>query len=103
MGVLSTEKKAEIVFDSMTPMEEDVEVWLYGGEGVVRSMVKVVLENKMLDIVIGGVQLLQGKLWAEVENDSWTWTLEGGKLGVLMCKEQETDWPEIWGEGGGTM
>ena len=130
--VLSTEKKAEIVFDSMTPMEEevteeemekitngskdqekpkfywrqskeDVEVWLYGGEGVVRSMVKVVHENKMLDIVIGGVQLVQGKLWADIENDSWTWTLEGGKLGVIMCKKQEGEWPEIWGEEGGTM
>merc|ERR1711954_14090 len=75
--VLSTEKKEEMEKitngskDQEKPKfywrqsKEDVEVWLYGGEGVVRSMVKVVHENKMLDIVIGGVQLVQGKLWAD--------------------------------------
>jgi len=130
--VLSTEKKADIVFDSMNPMEEevtelemetatngvgeqekpkfywrqsreDVEIWLYGGEGVVRSMVNVNLESNKLDVVVAGIQMVQGKFWAEVEDDSWTWTLEGGKLGVLMCKKQEADWPGIWGDEEGTL
>ena len=130
--VLSTEKQATVVFDSMTPMEEvteqeiqtaankgpeageekpefywrqsseDVEIWCYGGEGVTRSMVKVGLEGRRVEVVVGGVVLIEGHLWSDVEGDSWTWTLEGGKLGVILCKRVEGQWAAIWGAEGGT-
>jgi len=64
-------------------------------------LVKVSVEGKRLEVVVGGVVLIQGELWADVESDSWTWTLEGGKIGVILCKRVEGNWGAVWdGEGG---
>ena len=46
-----------------------------------------------MEIVVGGVVMVRGQLHASVEADSWTWTLGGGKLGLMMTKEAEAVWP----------
>ena len=46
-----------------------------------------------VEIVVGGVVMVRGQLQASVEADSWTWTLGGGKLGLMMTKEAEAAWP----------
>ena len=45
-----------------------------------------------MEIVVGGVVMIRGQLQARVEADSWTWTLGGGKLGLMMTKEVEAVW-----------
>ena len=69
-------QKARILFLLLGGLSSMTRTLRHGGEGVVRSMVKVGLEGKRVDIVVGGVPLIHGQLWAEVEEDSWTWTLE---------------------------
>jgi hypothetical protein len=128
--VLSAEKAATIVFDSMNPIEEveevvpvnsreeaaegapvfywsqlggeDLEVWVYAGE-VVRSLVKVTVEGRLLVVEVRGAELVRGQLAAAVEQDSWTWSLEGGKLSVLLCKAAPGPWPGLWGAAGGSL
>ena len=128
--VLSCEKIARIVFDSMNPIEEveggevqeenentgdaeravfywcqlggeDLEIWLYVGE-VVKSAVKVFVEGRRLSVEVRGVEMMQGILVGDVEQDSWTWSLQGGKLAVLLCKATPGPWPAIWGGEGGS-
>ena len=128
--VLSCEKIARIVFDSMSPMEEDggamkeegageeeregeavfywsqlggedLEIWLYVGE-VVKSVVKVEVTGRRLVVEVRGVEVMQGTFAGEVEQDSWTWSLQGGKLAVLLCKVTPGPWPSIWGLAGGS-
>ena len=36
--------------------------------------------------MVGGVVMVRGQLQARVEADTWTWTLGGGKLGLMMTK-----------------
>jgi len=131
--VLSCEKMARIVFDSMNPIEEgdsgscemqevtentgdgdggavfywcqlggeDLEIWLYVGE-VIKSAVKVCVEGRRLAVEVRGVEMMKGKLAGDVEQDSWTWSLQGGKLAVLLCKASPGPWPAIWGGEGGS-
>ena len=126
--VLSVEKKAAIVFDSMNPAiaeeeeeaevpaaagaevpvfywsqlgGEDLEVWLYVGE-LVRSQVKVILEGRSLVAQVRGVEVLRGELCGEAEQDTWSWSLEGGKLSILLCKGSPGPWPSLWGGVGGS-
>ena len=48
---------------------------------------------------INGVALVAGHFQSKVENDSWTWTLGGGKLGVMMTKEVESLWTgSLWSD-----
>ena len=127
--ILSCEKLASLVFDSMNPIEEaameeesstggeekstgsafywcqlggeDLEIWLYVGE-VVKSAVKVSVEGRRLVVEVRGVELLQGSFAGEVEEDSWTWSLQGGKLALLLTKATPGPWPAIWGTAGGS-
>ena len=39
-----------------------------------------------MEVVVGGVVMVRGQLQARVEADTWTWTLGGGKLGLMMTK-----------------
>merc|ERR1719369_2363370 len=118
--LVSANKGANIVFDSMKPLTEDVdeevgeggkaeapafywsqlpgedlEVWLYVGE-VLRSQVAVSLVQRDLEVKVRGVSLLRGRLQAPVEQDSWTWSLSGGKLTLLLTKVSEGPWPGLW-------
>ena len=56
-----------------------------------------------VEIVVGGVVMVRGQLHASVEADSWTWTLGGGKLGLMMTKEAEAVWPGgcLWSQEAG--
>lgn len=122
--VVSSEKPASLVFDSMNPMEEeelevqneeneasvfywcqlggeDLELWLYVGE-VVKSLVQVTLEGRRLEVRLRGLLVLHGDLVGEVEQDSWTWSLQGGKLSLLVTKATPGPWPGLWGREGGS-
>ena len=126
--VISAEKQPKLVFDSMAGLdevtdaelelatdpgerkakfywrqsEEDVEVWCYGGEGVSKTSVEVSLAHR-LEVSVCGQSLLAGELCGPVESDSWTWTLEGGKLAVLFTKRNPSHWDSIWSQAGGTL
>ena len=127
--VVSAQKEAELVFDSMAGLdeltdaeleavsvdtdekkasfywkqsEEDVEVWCYGGEEVSKSSVQVTVGPR-LEVLVCGQCLLSGELRHSVETDDWTWTLEGGKLAVMMSKRSPSHWDTIWSEAGGTL
>ena len=39
-----------------------------------------------MEVIVGGVVMVRGHLQARVEADTWTWTLGGGKLGLMMTK-----------------
>jgi len=80
---------------------EDLEIWLYVGE-VVKSAVKVSVEGRRLVVEVRGVELLQGSFAGEVEEDSWTWSLQEGKLALLLTKATPGPWPAIWGTAGGS-
>jgi len=126
--VISAEKEAPVVFDSMDPIseeledveldgmmgteekplfywcqlgEDDIEIWLYVGE-VVKSLVKVKVEGRRLEAEVRGVIMLQGELAGPVEQDSWTWSLDGGKLAVMLTKSGPGPWPTIWSMAGGS-
>ena len=129
--VLAAEKRPSIVFDSQQQLEselspaeveaavrteqeeeqpqfywrqagEDLELWCYGGESLPRTAFKVSLAGDRLEVKAAGSALLAGQLWAAVEEDSWTWTWERGRLGVLLTKVVGEVWPGLWGAGGGT-
>ena len=56
-----------------------------------------------VEVVVGGVVMVRGELQASVESDSWTWSLGGGKLGLMMTKEEEAVWPGgcLWSQEAG--
>ena len=126
--VVSAEKQPRLVFDSMAGLdevtdaeleavaddtgerkakfywrqtEEDVEVWCYGGEGVSKTSVEVRVSQR-LEVSVCGQSLLAGELRDQVETEDWTWTLEGGKLAVLINKRNPAHWADLWSEVGGT-
>jgi hypothetical protein len=37
-------------------------------------------------MTVAGMVMLRGELADSVEQDSWTWTLDKGRLGVLLTK-----------------
>ena len=131
--VTSCQKEARIVFDSMageeeitdadmeavnnddnsdektrvfwTQTDQDIELWCYLTEIVTKDAVKISLDDgDKLEIRVGGDTFVSGQLKQKVESDSWTWTFEGGKIGVMMSKEEETLWPgdSLWSEAGGS-
>ena len=123
--VVSAEKAAVVVFDSMDPvMEEeeeevlkregdapvfywsqvggeDLELWVYVGE-VVRSAVKVVVEGRSVAVEVRGVEVVAGTLAGEVEQGTCTWSLEGGRVQVMLTKASAGPWPALWGRAGGS-
>jgi hypothetical protein len=39
-----------------------------------------------LVLTVAGIVMVKGELAESVEQDSWTWTLDKGRLGVLLSK-----------------
>jgi hypothetical protein len=39
-----------------------------------------------LVLTVAGIVMVKGELAEGVEQDSWTWTLDKGRLGVLLSK-----------------
>ena len=37
-------------------------------------------------ITVAGMVMLKGELARSVEKDSWTWTLDKGRLGIMLAK-----------------
>jgi len=117
---VSAEKKTVLSFDSLNPVEEsldldeiqqqpeenakfywrqddeDVEIWFYISPETTKAQVKIDLSDVNIDVRIAGVELLKGKLWQKVENDSWTWTFDHGKVGIMMSKQNPGAWSKIW-------
>ena len=52
-----------------------------------KSSVKLDVSADRLEVRLAGSVLLQGHFLEQVEQDSWTWTLDGGKLGIMMTKK----------------
>eukprot|EP00088_Acartia_fossae_P001645 TRINITY_DN10655_c0_g2_i1.p1 TRINITY_DN10655_c0_g2~~TRINITY_DN10655_c0_g2_i1.p1 ORF type:complete len:571 (+),score=117.23 TRINITY_DN10655_c0_g2_i1:52-1764(+) len=118
---VSAEKKTVLSFDSLNPVEtldvepvnqeqdekpkfywkqtdEDLEIWFYVLPDTVKSQVNINVTDKKMDVKISGVDFLQGEFNASVEQDSWTWTIDHGKIGVMMSKVNAGKWSSIWTE-----
>lgn len=98
MEAAEAEHKAEKPSFYWKQTEEDIELWCYVSPSLTKSAVSVDLrEGVSLEVKINGVVLLFGHFQSKVESDSWTWTLGGGKLGVMMTKEVESLWTgSLW-------
>jgi len=92
VGEVKADKEAEAGF-YWRQTEQDVELWCYTSNSVTKSSVQVSVDRgRDVEVVVGGVIMVRGQLQASVEADSWTWTLGGGKLGLMMTKETEAAW-----------
>ena len=128
--VVSAQKHVRIMFDSMAGEDEvtdadmeavmeadsnsdkpgfywrqtdqDVELWCYITDAVTKSNVSInITDGKYLEVKLSGVVHVSGELQARVEDDTWTWTLGGGKLGIMMTKQVEATWTgSLLGEDG---
>jgi len=122
---VSAEKKTVLCFDSLHPAEtlnlereteamqeeaaqfywrqtpEDLEMWFYILPDLKKAQVNVEVAEKGVEVRLAGATLIKGNLVGKVEVDSWTWTLENGKLGIMMSKQAPGPWPSMWGAEGG--
>jgi len=83
--------------------EDDLDLWWYVESGVGKKNVKVRVSGGTVSVDVGGLEMISGRLWGGVEEDSVTWSLEGGKLGLLLMKESVGLWEGIWKEGEGSV
>ncbi len=72
---------------------EDMVVWvpLPGGQGERpnKREIKVSLKPREMSISIRGEKVMGGALWNVLDSDSMTWTIQGSKLEVNVCKANE--------------
>ena len=45
------------------------------------------VKDETLEMRLAGQSLFKGHLLHKIEKDTWTWTLDAGKLGIMMAKE----------------
>ncbi len=72
---------------------EDMAVWvpLPGGReaGWTKRDIKVSLRPRELTVTLKGEKAFGGQLWNVMDTDSMTWTLQGEKLEITVCKANE--------------
>ena len=106
---VSAEKKTILAFDSLHPVEhlnlekeekedepahfywkqteEDIEMWFYVISDTTKNLINIEVNEDILEVKLHGSDLLRGQFEGKIEKDSWTWTLENGKVGILMTKQ----------------
>ena len=106
---VSAEKKTILAFDSLHPVEhlnlekeekkdepphfywkqtdEDIEMWFYVISDTTKNLINIEVKEDVLEVKLHGSDLLRGQFEGKIEKDSWTWTLENGKVGILMTKQ----------------
>jgi hypothetical protein len=80
---------------------EDLEIWFYVLPDTLKSQVKMNVTGACLEVQISGLHLLKGDFQSRVDTESWTWTMDHGKIGVMMAKQTPGMWTSFWGESGG--
>ena len=70
---------------------EDMVVWvpLPGDEPWGKRDIKVALKPKELAVTLRGEKVLGGELWNVLDSDTMTWTIQGKKLEINVCKANE--------------
>jgi len=81
--------------------EEDLEIWFYVLSDTVKSQINIDVVNDVIEAKLSGKAVFKGQFESKIETDSWTWTLDGGKVGIMMTKEKTGRWTSIWTENGG--
>jgi len=120
----SAEKKTILSFDSLHPVEsletepmhheqeekpkfywkqthEDVEIWFYVLPDTIKSHVDINVPGEGIHVKISGLDLIKGEFHSKVEKDSWTWTIDHGKIGVMMSKQTPGMWTSFWADRAG--
>jgi len=76
---------------------QELELWAYVEETSTEHLeVTLSQEERLLECRVRGQALFSGKLWSQVAPDSLRWSLEGGKVAVILSTIGDEDWPQVW-------
>jgi len=82
---------------SWTQDGEEIEISVPFEQAIDKKAVKVSFWNRAIKVVYAGQEVLSVKLYAGIDVDGCTWTIDGGKHLIVTCEKANGDelWPRV--------